>query len=564
MTNFILDNKKARWISSHSWIMWFITLVIIFLIQLITLDDLLLVYKDQVQIIDYGRLTLNPDSKWSLTWQIAEEKPILIWSYIGPLIAEISYHLGGVHGIGSRIAALLGGMFAATMAFGWLKSRKVPRYAAYGLSIAFLIDPLFVLSQRIGRMDSWVIALCLASCWILSISSQKKQLPKIYLMIAGGLAIIAGLTWPSAVFLFPLILWELIKQGTWKGNKIGDFDWNLLFKKVGYFSLGGLIIGIFLLIPIWDNLTFIFRDMFTMISRNVDSSQGSSGKLLALFDYQVWLKLVKAYIKTLSLFFPILAIAAVILRREKGLIIATVLTIATIFATLVYELRALYLLPYFLILSSGLFLNFGKKQLNIIGKKFSKAGLLILVLWAVGISLVFKTAMTLENNSESHQERIFEIANSFIGSGDYKVFLGFNYEFYFAGRSLDWQLYSPYVKYEYDDEGNWISENKYEPKDKFVKLLSKMDYAIFRENEVDQDLAEKLETSGLIYTDELILDKNKEAYQKEVSNRTKEIILWYLVGNETNNSFILYSRNHPNLKRLSSKPNLAISGNNSN
>ena len=116
-----------------------------------------------------------------------------------------------------------------------------------------------------------------------------------------------------------------------------------------------------------------------------------------------------------------------------------------------------------MVLSSGLYVNFK----NTLLKRLSNFGLFVLVMWAVAVSLIFKTVMANGSDSASHQERIFEIANSSIGPGDYKVFLGFNYEFYFAGRSLDWKLYSPYVKYEYDAEGNWISENKYEPEDKY-------------------------------------------------------------------------------------------------
>ncbi|QYA25180.1 hypothetical protein G3I01_06525 [Gramella sp. MT6] len=549
-----INNKKSGWVYGYSWLMWIFTILIVFLIQLITLDDLFLIYKDQVQIIDYGRLILHPDSTWALTWQIAEEKPILIWSYLGPLIAEMSYHLGGQYGLGSRIAALIGGMLAATMAFGWLKSRNVPLYATYMLSLALLIDPLFVLSQRIGRMDSWVMALCFASCWILRSVSQKNL--KINIMIAGGLAIIAGLIWPSAVFLYPLIFLELLNQKQVNAYKKSFFSWRLFFRKLGFFSLGAFIVGVVLLIPIWESLVTIFRDMFTMITRNINSTEGSSTKLLALFDYQVWLKLIKAYIKTLSIFFPILAILAVFSKREKGLLIATLLTIATIFATLVYELRALYLLPYFMVLSSGLYLNFK----NILLKRLSNFGLFVLVMWAVAVSLIFKTVMANGSDSASHQERIFEIANSSIGPGEYKVFLGFNYEFYFAGRSLDWQLYSPYVKYEYDAEGNWISENKYAPEDKFVELLSKMDYAIFAENEVDNDLVKQIGNSGLVYSDDLVMKKDNNQFQNATINRNKEIILHYLMGDKTNNSFILFSRKPTNYeKKLNSKPEPAIS-----
>lgn len=534
--------KNLESTSQYIWWLWLLTILIVFFVQLITLDDLLLIYQDQVQIIDYGRLTLNPNSDWSLAWRIEEGKPILLWSYIGPLIAEMSFNFGGPLVIGSRIASLIGGMAAATMAFGWLKSRRVPDYAAFGLSLAFLIDPLFVLSQRIGRMDSWVMALCLASCWILSaaIRKQNPSLPKEKLILAGSIAGISALTWPSAVFLFPLIFLELLDFKEVKTSPVNK--WRIVIPRLLYFGIGGIGTTILLLIPIWESLVIIFNDMTTMIARNINSSRSFSENFFSIFEYQLWFKLIKAYIKTLTPFFPLLALVGCFFHKEKGLIFVTFISIATIFASLVYELRALYLLPYFLGLIGGVFLKFKKNTFSMKIRRLGKISLYVLVFWALGISLIVRTALGLENKNHQ-QEEIFEIAKSLIGPGNYKVFLGFTYEFYFVGRSLKWQLYSPYIKYEYDSEGNWINDSKYEPEEKFVALLSKMDYAIFQKNAVDEKLREQLNMSGLFYTEPLFLnDHDKEIGKDNYQNRTKEIIMWYLQGNMTNSSYVLYSR----------------------
>lgn len=536
LTSFFRDFRTSK---KYIWWVWLITLVLVFVVQLITLDDLLLIYQDQVQIIDYGRITLNPKSDWSLAWRIEEEKPILLWSYIGPLIAEMSFKFGGPVVIGSRIASLLGGMTAATMAFGWLKSRKVPDYAAFGLSLAFLVDPLFVLSQRIGRMDSWVMALCLASCWILRTTNTKQSpiIPKEKLILGGGIAAISALTWPSAIFLFPLIFLELLNlTGERTGNK-----WRTVILRLVYFGVGGVTMTILLLIPIWENLVMILNDMNTMIARNVDSSTSIFERFFSIFEYQLWFKLIKAYVKTLTPFF-LLAIAGGFFRREKGLIFVTIISIAAIFASLVYELRALYLLPYFVGLAGGVYLRV-KDNPSVKIRRFTRIGLYGLVIWSVGISLFFRTALGLESKKHSQQEEIFEVAKTSIGPGNYKVFLGFTYEFYFVGRSLNWQLYSPYIKYEYDSEGNWLSDNKYEPKEKFVALLSKMDYAIFQRDAVDEKLMEQLSLSGLSYMEPLITNENQREI-KEVfhQNRAKEIVMWYLQGNITGNSYVLFSR----------------------
>ncbi|HEX9150603.1 MAG TPA: hypothetical protein VF842_00880 [Flavobacterium sp.] len=123
-----------------------------------------------------------------MTWMVGNEKPLFLWTYIGPLIAETSFHLGGSSGIGPRIASLLGGLLASIFMMGWLMARRISPFMATCLSLAFLLDPLFNLSQRMGRSDSWVIALCLASCWVLRNSVLiKDRNKKIQFMIAGGL-----------------------------------------------------------------------------------------------------------------------------------------------------------------------------------------------------------------------------------------------------------------------------------------------------------------------------------------------------------------------------------------
>src|SRR4051812_23086235 len=119
---------------SRVWWAWIIILAVTFLIQVSTIDVMPSLQKDEIQIADYGRLTLDPSSDWSVNWLVAEGKPILLWSYLGPLLSETSYQLFGNSGLGPRIVALLGGLLAATMALGWLMARRVPLYAAFGLA----------------------------------------------------------------------------------------------------------------------------------------------------------------------------------------------------------------------------------------------------------------------------------------------------------------------------------------------------------------------------------------------------------------------------------------------
>lgn len=531
--------KSTKWV----WWLWCTALVVAFFIQLLTLDVLPHLQQDEAQITDYGRLALDPHSDWSVTWRVAEDKPLLLWSYIGPLIAEVSFQLGGPSGLGPRIASLLGGSIAATMALGWLLARRVPVYVAFGLSLAFLLDPLFVLSQRMARIDSWVIALCLAACWILHSASKRgsESIPKRSIMVAGALAASAALVWPSAIFLYPLVVLELVVLSISKEK--GNHKWKTTALLGLYFFSGGLTAVVLLLLPVWESLVMLYNDMATMVTQNIDASRSFQSRLLGLFNYQLWIKMLKALVKTFSPLFPILALAGLIFYRHKGLLLASVITIAMIFATLVYEFRVLYLLPYFLALGSGIFLRAAENPTNLSLQKICAVTLIILMTWSVGTSLFLRTGLGLEGKEARSRSRIQHIAASSIGAGNYKVLLGFTYEFYFAGRALGWKVYTPYIQYAYDAEGNWIREKDYQPNDKFLILLSDMDFAVFAQGAITHELKEQLTASGLHYSSTLETgDGNTGEVVPELQSRNKSVLLWFLQGKESYGPYVLYSR----------------------
>ena len=327
---------------SQTWLVWLwsITLVLSIIPQSLTIDVLPSLQQDDALITDYGRLTLNPTSEWSVTWMVAQHKPLLIWTYIGPLLAEISYQLGGHTGVGPRIMALIGGAFAATMALGWLIRRRVPVYAAFAIAVAFLLDPLFTYSQRMARVDSWVVGFCLAACWILRIIPYKNPSEqKYYLSAAGGLVTVASLVWPSSFFLYPLIGLEFYSLVEQKGGKLIQKVW---LSGLKYFFGGAIFILIILLLPFRENFLILIGDMSAVVTQNIETSKPLWQKILAIFDYDLWLKSIKTYVKILAPFLPILALAGAWHRREKGLIFVTILTTILIFSTLVYEFRILH------------------------------------------------------------------------------------------------------------------------------------------------------------------------------------------------------------------------------
>jgi 4-amino-4-deoxy-L-arabinose transferase-like glycosyltransferase len=526
----------------HFFLIWCIIAIILCLIEASTLDVLPSLMQDEAQITDYGRLALDPLSRWSVTWWVAGDKPLLLWSYLGPLIAELGYQLGGLSGVGTRIAALIGGLVASAVAFSWLIQRKVPQMFAGLLSLAFLLDPLFTLSQRMARTDSWVMAFCLASCWLLRLSSSKDKKTRILLvMLAGAFAAIAAFVWPSALFLFPLICTEFISS-FYNGN-FDKKSLQKLAKMFSYFVLAGLFASVLLLVPIQHQLDTIFDDMRNMVALNVNASKTPLDRIVGVVSPQPWAKLIKAFIKTLSPFFPLLALWAILFKRERGIVLAAAFTLVIIFTTLVYEFRLLYLLPYFLILAANLFQRTALPQLNPIVQRLSTVFLVILVIWSFGVSVFVRSAFAYNDGDQRKRNLIDEAAQAAIGTGNYRVFLAFTYEFYFTGRALGWQMYTPYIQFSFDDQGNWIRKDDFEPKTHFMKLLAKMDYAIFPGNLMTEDLRSQLSTSGLEYRGPIHIGMQQDHSSAPESGRSMDdIFTWYLQGAPSYGPYMLFAR----------------------
>jgi 4-amino-4-deoxy-L-arabinose transferase-like glycosyltransferase len=530
------------------WYLWFTLAICLFMLQASTIGILPSLMQDEAQITDYGRLALNPLSEWSVTWWVAGDKPLLLWSYIGPLIAEWGYQIGGISGIGPRILALLGGLAAGSCALGWLLERKVPRKIAGLLAMALLLDPLFTLSQRMARSDSWVVACCLASCWLLRLASNKHGSGKIIsIIISGMLAALAAFIWPSAIFLYPLICLEFFHLIF--GIKDVKWSWSKLMVYAFYFILSGLLISFVLILPIRHQLVTILGDMEDMVALNVNSNKSPLDRLLGLFSYHPWLKLIKAFAKTLSPFLPLLAAWAVVFRRDKGMVLAATFTLAIIFSTLVYEFRILYMLPYFVALSGDHFKRLFNVKSNI--HRLSTSFLILVVVWSFSITILLRSAIAYGDKPLHNRSLITNAATSAIGSGNYKVFLAFTYELYFSGRSLGWQLYTPYIQFRYDAEGNWIRKGDYQPEDKFLELMSTMDYAIFQKGNVNAEMERKLQLSGLRYSSTIYVgDELHNKSAESMADRINETLLWFLRGAKSYGPYILYARPKSNVNLI--------------
>lgn len=518
--------------SAHYWA-WCLVILAALVIQAMTVDVLPSVQQDDALVTDYGRLALDPSSDWSVTWLVAHDKPLLLWTYLGPLLAEIGFQAGG--GTGPRIMALIGGAAAATMALAWLLSRSIPALAAMGLAAALLLDPLFTYSQRMARVDSWVIAFCLAACYLLRISRNRDPRSRnLCRLAAGACTALASVTWPSALLLFPLIALEFLSATPLRTGNVRAF-----LAGSGWFFAGAGSALVILLIPVREHIAILLGDLSTMVTQNVGSSRSGLQELTAVFDPALWLKSLKTFGKLLAPFLPVLALAGALYRRDAGLILVTAGTICLIFATLVYEFRLLYLLPYCIALAGGLF-----KPLH--GSWIPRAALLAIVVWSAGISLGVRWVLAHEKGSVNSRERILQAARSAVGTGGHKVFLGFTFELYYSGRSLGWKIYTPYVYFNYDTPGAWTREMEYEPRDRFRQLLTGMDYAIFHQAKLTPELRSELAGSGLRYSRTVVVNEEfRHPVYSRPESRMQSAVLWFLRGEPSYGPYVIYSRGRP-------------------
>ncbi|MDB9442149.1 hypothetical protein PN497_12370 [Sphaerospermopsis kisseleviana CS-549] len=313
------------------------------MIHCLTLTVSPTIWQDEVQIIDYGRTFLNSNTDWGMNWDVANNRPYLTLFYLGCLVQELAFKATHFSIVGPRIVSLIGASLAATTTMGYLSSRQVPLKIAALLGLALLLDPLFVQSYRGDRIDCWVIAICFAACWLLRLSIDSihnHQSNLVPVSLAGSLSVIAVFIWPSALILYPLILVELLSllYVTTKGTDSLTSGVQL----IAIFAGAVIITGILIIIPITGQLGILVNNFLEFTSERV----GGFG-LSAIINLFVSFKN--------SPFLPILAVISCISRRDKALLIASLFALSLVLNSGVYVHRVIYMLPYFITLSSELY-----------------------------------------------------------------------------------------------------------------------------------------------------------------------------------------------------------------
>jgi len=457
---------------------WLVVVLVITLIHLSTIRTAPYLHLDEFMIIDLGRTILNPHTNWSIAWMTSMNQPVFIWFYLGAITQETIYQYAGE--FGPRLFSLAGALVAAFTMFKWLLLRGTEQIPACILSIAFLSDPLFVQSFSMGRLDSWTMACCIAACAVLQnirrINNQRTF--HIHIWLAGAIVMIAFLIWPSAIFLIPLIFIELFQVASQRAQ----FPANVI-KITAYFVLSILLTGLIMTLPISKILTSQLINILNSFATNTRS--GTGPQLLSYYPLEQAKEAARIIKYTPVLFFLTLIASLGWLRKE--LIIGLCIAFLIMVFTVVYIHRIQYLLPYFFVIISEIYRRRepAEKQ-SALKKSLKNTGLIALLSWGIGISVVGRALLANNNNSLRDRKLVYDAAASMIGTGNFTVFIPG--EFYYPGRILGWRMYKPY-----------LAQNEPLSYETFRKVLPYVNYVIWTGKSAPIGFQQELLRNGMSY-----------------------------------------------------------------
>ena len=503
------------------WIAWWGCVLTVVCIYSMTMDVAPFLHKDEFMIVDLGRIVLNPQTEWSITWLTSKDAPVLLGSYLGPVLQEMTYQTLGE--FGPRISALTGAVAASVLMLKYLLVKGTTQNAAFVLSLVFFLDPLFVQGYSMGRVDGWAIAVCIGSCYVLANSKNSTMSVRQASYTAGALSIVAFFIWPSAVILFPLIVFELL---------LAHDSGSRLRVSVLPFILGCFICTIVIVLPIAPRILAQFSDMVDGLIVNLRYGSGASSSTLNdyLASFVEMLRVVK-----FSLALVLGAILSLILKKQTWLLIVTSIAASIILLTLVYIHRVMYLIPYLVLFVAALHRKTTTPVNNSKLHEFAagRIPLIFLLIWSAGLSLGVRTALAFDGREERARSLVFDAANKMIGPGDFSV-MSTN-EFYYSGRALGWKMYSPYLAV-----GQPVSFLE------MMKVLPHVDYVILQKHAINERVLKALTLQGFRVSRNYTMYDVAENQESGTNGNVKRIRNVYSIFPKPYGPYRLYVRRDQN------------------
>ena len=387
------------------------------------------VWQDEVQTIEVGRMFLESDSPWNVIMG-ADFKSIPFISYLGVLLHECFYRLAGCSYLGPRVVNLLVACASSAFLLSWLRRRGTLNGVALVVTLLFLIDPCFDRSYRGGRVDALVLLATISSCWLISRFPHSAAKEQMWSMFGAGLLIgLLPWLWPTAILLLPLVIIEIWRVVSPQAAR----SLNRWVTALLPFVAGILITVIGLAVPAW-------RMVESAIAATIDHVRWDVGASNPAAESGGGLMAAVISVVRYSPFLPVLALLGGCVRGNRLLLVATLLVIAVVVGTRFYLYRYLYILPYLAVLAApgltwllSLSLQGGRLKLAAWGPVVMALG------WAALLTFGVRNYVALQERPWRDYAALVSTLKQEIGYGPIRLYMG-AYDIYFAGRELGWLM----------------------------------------------------------------------------------------------------------------------------
>jgi hypothetical protein len=274
--------------------------------------------------------------------------------------------------------------------------------------------------------------------------------------------------------MLPLFLHELWEK-TIEIHRKAPYRFVTLLLSVGCVSLGSLA-------SLALAILYRYGRSFQEIN---DLRQGIGLNILSLATPAVWISGLGTIIVSLkaSPWLIPLAFLGSIFQRRWRLLAFTFLTIVFIIATRPYFYRVVYAIPILILATTvtGASILTGYSQRRTNALRVVLASAFVVVIMALGLGLLGARTYLAEKEKSTRDPRIlYNVAESTIGRGPVQIYVG-PWEFYYAGRLLDWKMY-------------W--SQPYGLRFDWARMTPLLDCAILDRSQLSDDIDSQLTTHG--------------------------------------------------------------------
>lgn len=398
---------------------WFVLYAGLLSVQLPTILLSPIGWQDESQNNDLGRVSLlEPATDWGINL-VSSGRAETVVQYLGVTGQELAYRLTAPSMIGSRIFSFLGMLLAAGALRQLLRQQGASGLTATLLGVGFLLDPLLAQSYRGGRIDCWAIGAMLLGCVLLG----EARLTNRKAFLSGVCFSAAAFTWPSIVFLIPLVLLIALRR-------LRTLDGSRRLPLACAVFLGGLAAFVLFLLPALPRISVMLADLRLNVGEDAGRASG-----ISLFSQ---MKDALRVVASRSPFSLLLALWAATYRVNAGLLAALAAATLMVCQGLVYEFRLIYVLPYVYLMAGSLLAGIGTAD----GKwmRFAaRAALISIACWGIGSTLVVRQAVALVQSGTRSPDAPLRAVTQAIGAGPHRVYAPL--QLYYAGRALGWRMF---------------------------------------------------------------------------------------------------------------------------